>query len=80
MRHDEIWSYEYDRILEYFMENGAAASGSLLRLPGCTVTLQPQPGRKLGDLVLPRTRVIIEGEDSEKVYHAFYLNFLSGGA
>ena len=71
MRYDEVWSYSVDRIQEYFdslVENS------------CTVELERMPERQVGRISFPQTRVVIEGEDAEHVYHGFYLHFLSGGA
>lgn len=71
MRYDEVWSYSVDRIQEYF---------DLADDRGCTIELEAMPERKMGIISFPQTRVVIDGDDAEQVYHGFYLHFLSGGA
>ena len=83
MKYDEVWSYPVDRISEYFMSRGAISHGSACSIDGVVIQLLALEERMVGPLNLPQTRVIISGDsdaDVEKVYHAFYLNFLSGGA
>ena len=83
MLFDEVWSYSVDRISEYFQNRGAESHGSAYVLGGAEIRLEELAERQVGSISFPQTRVIIEGDNDsevERIYHAFYLNFLSGGA
>lgn len=71
MKYDEVWSYSVDRIQEYF---------DSLTENDCSVNLESLPERRVGNMCFPQTRVVIEGENAEAIYHKFHLHFLSGGA
>ena len=78
--YDNIWAFEYNRILGYFLGIGAVSSPEGLSLPGCTVSLTELQPKTTGPLKFPQTRVVIQGDNAEAVYKSFQLNFLSGGA
>ena len=89
MKFDEIWAYSIDRIYEYFVACGAERCQEVMGfvLDGVQIRLTSMPDRKVGQLSFPQTRVVMEAESNmipdenvERVHHAFYLNFLSGGA
>ena len=80
MKYDEVWSYHIDRISEYFRNCGAVSHGSDCLLEDVHIQLFALEDRVVGPISLPQTRVVIEGDNAEGVYHAFYLHFLSGGA
>ena len=85
MKYDEVWSYPIDRISEYFMSRGAVSHGSTCSISNCliddvAIQLTALDDREVGPISFPQTRVVIEGEKAEDVYHGFYLHFLSGGA
>ena len=83
MKYDEVWSYPVDRISEYFRSRGASSHGSAYLLDDVEIQLIALEDRAVGPISFPQTRVIIEGDSEdevERIYHAFYLNFLSGGA
>ncbi|MBQ0041050.1 MAG: hypothetical protein KBS56_03390 [Clostridiales bacterium] len=71
MKYDEVWAYPINRIQEYFDSTNKL---------DCQVDLECLPEREVGPISFPQTRVVIEGEKAEDVYHGFYLHFLSGGA
>ncbi len=70
MKYDEVWSYPVDRIKEFFdtIESN------------CNIEMEALEERRVGPLSFPQTRIVIEGDDAEDVYHLFYLHFISGGA
>ena len=83
MKYDEVWSYPIDRIKEYFTRCGAVSHDHMWVIDEVVIQLFAIENRAIGPISLPQTRVVITGDndaDVEKVYHAFYLNFLSGGA
>lgn len=77
--YDEIWCHTCEQIEEYLLDCGAERSGDTFLTAGCRITLQTLPDRCIGSLVLPRTRVRMEGPCSKSFHHAFFLHFLSGG-
>lgn len=80
MLFDEVWSYPIDRINEYFQNCGAVINGSACLLDEVQIQLFALENKTIGPISLPQTRVVIEGDRAEVIYHAFYLHFLSGGA
>ena len=78
--YDEIWGYEYERIQEYLLSQGAAADEDTYDLGACTVMLESLPDRQAGRLFFAQTRVCIKGSGAENFHHRFKLHFLSGGA
>ena len=67
MIYDEIWAVDADRIKDFFSENCDC------------VTVTSLPDRKLGSMVMPQTRIIIEGDNADELYHRFYLSFMTAG-
>ncbi|MBE6016524.1 MAG: hypothetical protein E7233_02790 [Lachnospiraceae bacterium] len=65
--YDEVWAIKSDEVRDFFKDH-----------PG-NVSVIPLPDRKLGAVALPQTRIIIGGEDSEQLYHEFFLHFLKAG-
>lgn len=83
MVYNEVWAYPIERIREYFDSIAEESCLACDNSASYTVNLESLPERKVGPISFPQTRVVIEGdsdEEVERVYHAFYLHFLSGGA
>ena len=76
---DEIWCYTCEQIEEYLIRSGAAKRGDTYYTKGCITMLESMPDQSMGAIMLPRTRVRMEGTCAESFHHAFLLNFLSGG-
>lgn len=65
--YDEIWAVDAERVKAFFGD-------------GCDdVTVISLPGRMLGSMELPQTRIIITGDNAEELYHRFYLSFMTAG-
>jgi hypothetical protein len=82
MRRDENWAIDISRIRAFFREqtdvyeeNGNFCFGN------CSIILIPQIGSAMDKWVLPRTRIIFEGEDDAvaAIHRRFFLRFLSAG-
>ena len=67
MKYDEIWAIETERIESFFRSNRGEAE--IVHLPE----------RKIGNMTLPQTRVIISGADAEEVHRKFVLHFVTAG-
>lgn len=65
--YDEVWAVDADRIRAFFRDHSDE------------VTVIPLPERMLGSMVMPQTRIIISGDDADKLYHRFYLAFVTAG-
>ena len=78
--YDEIWGYDYERVREYLLSQGAAADGDTFDLDDCTIVLESLPDRQAGRLFFAQTRVRIKGSGAKNFHHRFKLHFLSGGA
>lgn len=67
MIYDEVWAIESERIESFFSNNGGEAE--IIRLPK----------RKIGNMSVPQTRVIISGDNAEEVHRRFVLQFAAAG-
>ncbi len=65
--YDEIWAVDTERVSAFFGED----------CDGVTVIAMPE--RQLSSMSIPQTRIIIEGEDADELYHRFYLSFMTAG-
>lgn len=78
----ENWSISIQRMREYFegLPEAKIAADRIL-LSGCCVILVQLPDRTVGKLQFPCTRLEITGEEKavNRIYHQFYLRFLSAG-
>ena len=55
------------------------AGASVISNTGDGVTVIAMPERQLSSMSIPQTRIIIEGEDADELYHRFYLSFMTAG-
>lgn len=65
--YDEIWAVDSKRVEAFFKDNSE------------DVTVIPLPDKKTGPLIVPQTRIIIDGQNADELYHRFYLSFMTAG-
>lgn len=83
MQHSEIWSISAERISAFFAsQDDVRQEGPRHYACGqCEVLIEVLPFRMVGRFHLPQTRVTFTGpdEDRERLYHRFFLQFISAG-
>lgn len=82
MRIDENWAVAPERISAFFLaQPDVQAEDDGFRFRSCTISLIPLSGQAMGKWEIPRTRIIMEGdeEDTRAIHHRFFLRFLSAG-
>ena len=82
MRTDENWAVAPERIAAFFREQpDVHADGDGFHYRSCAITLESIPGKSMGKWAIPRTRVIMDGDDADvrKIPRRFFLRFLSAG-
>ncbi len=82
VRMDENWAVAMDRISAFFREQpDVQADGDGFRYRSCTISMQAVPGQAMGKWEIPRTRVMMDGNDADvqEIHHRFFLRFLSAG-
>lgn len=80
MKFDEIWSFSYEEIRDYFLNMGAEEKETVLMLPECRIELEHLPNRELGSLSFMQVRVMMSGPKCESVHTRFFMDHLRGGA
>lgn len=82
MKTEELWGISSDRIREFFLnqKDGIPTGEDTFSFPHAVVTVTPLPVKKMGSIVIPQTRVTVEGEEgAEEIHRRFELRFLSAG-
>lgn len=83
MQHSEIWSISAERISSFFAsQDDVRQEGPRHYACGqCEVFIEVLPFHMVGRFHLPQTRVTFNGpdEDSGRLYHRFFLQFISAG-
>ena len=80
----EIWGVSYTRIEAFFLSQDdvqKCRDGSF-SFGDCRIHLSVLPEHVAGPLRFPRTQLVFNGseQDTESIYHRFFLRFLSAGA
>ena len=79
----ETWSVSLERIQNFLLLQGAEhKERDRFVLGRVEIVVKAAAPRKIGRFSIPGTLVEFRGEDSEtdKLYHSFFLNFISAGA
>ena len=80
---EEIWSVAASRARNFFrsLEDVTEESANVFLFGSCRVTITEMKPRGMGVWAAQRIRVNMEGEDAdvEKLYHRFFMQFLSTG-
>ena len=80
---EEIWSVAASRARSFFrsLEDVTEESANVFLFGSCRVTITEMKPRGMGVWAAQRIRVNMEGEDAdvEKLYHRFFMQFLSTG-
>jgi len=82
MRRDENWAVNSGRIRAFFLEQPDVREENGIFIFGkCSIILIPQNGNAMGKWEIPRTQVVIEGNDDDvqTIHRRFFLRFLSAG-
>ena len=80
---EEIWSIPLERVRAFFLAQPdvAAEAADRFRYESCRISVEPLSPALEGMWAAKRTRLRLEGreEDVARIYHRFFLQFLSAG-
>ena len=82
MRRDENWAIDIGRIRAFFRQQvDVREEDNRFIFGSCTITLIPQCGNAMNKWTIPRTQIILEGneDDVHAIHRHFFLRFLSAG-
>ena len=83
MMKEETWGIAIDRARAFFreQEDVREENRNLFTFGSCRITLTELKPKGMGVWAAKRTRVNMEGDeqDAEKIYHRFFIRFLTTG-